>query len=224
VLGGTFDPIHYGHLDAADAARRALALDLIRVLPSHDPPHRADPQATSFHRFALVSLAINGLDGYEASDAELRREGQTYTIDTLASLASEGWRPSQIFFILGADAFAEVATWHRYPTVLDTANFVVIGRAGVTPDAALARVPEVRSRVRPAVADGDESNGTTGIFLVDTRTRDVSSTTIRARLSAGQPIDDLVPASVARHIQAHHLYGAVDELHGQDTRRDSQSV
>src|ERR1044071_5581184 len=116
LLGGTFDPIHYGHLDAAAAARQALALDEIRFLPAHDPPHRrTDPRATAFHRFALVALAIDGVDAYTASDAELLREGPSYTIDTLRSIEREGWRPSQIFFILGSDAFAEIASWYAFP-------------------------------------------------------------------------------------------------------------
>jgi nicotinate-nucleotide adenylyltransferase len=225
VLGGTFDPIHYGHLDAADAARRALSLDEIRLLPSSDPPHRViDPRATAFHRFALIALAIDGRDGYSVSDTELRRDGPSYTIDTLRTIEADGWRPAQIFFIIGADAFADIATWYRYPEVLDAANFVVIARPGTSIDAALVRAPELRARAaRPQDIDA-RGRSTTAIVPVDAATRDVSSTAIRARLSARQKIDDLVPPPVARHILAHHLYGAVDELHGQDTPRDSQSV
>ncbi|MBI2829129.1 MAG: adenylyltransferase/cytidyltransferase family protein, partial [Acidobacteria bacterium] len=108
VLGGTFDPVHYGHLDAAAAARSALALDDVLFMPSHDPPHRrVDPHATAFQRFALVALAINGIEGYKASDVELRREGSSYTSDTLRALHAAGWAPTQLFFILGVDAFAE---------------------------------------------------------------------------------------------------------------------
>src|SRR5690349_18497299 len=111
LLGGTFDPIHFGHLDAAEAAQHALLLDEIVFLPSHDPPHRpADPRASAFHRFALVALAIEGHGRYRASDMELKREGPSYTADTLAAFSREGWDPSQLFFILGADAFAEIAT------------------------------------------------------------------------------------------------------------------
>jgi len=206
ILGGTFDPIHFGHLDAADAARRALQLDRVLLIPSFDPPHRpADPMASGFHRFALVALAIQGNDALSASDMELTRTGPSYTADTLRAVAREGWRPSQIFFILGSDAFAEIATWREYPAVLDTANFVVIARPGTTLDAAAERTSALRGRLGQS------------IFLVEARTRDVSSSTIRARLAARQPIDDLVPAAVARHIAAHHLYGAVDDLHGQDT-------
>jgi nicotinic acid mononucleotide adenylyltransferase len=100
---------------------------------------------------------------------------------------------------------------------------VVIARPGASLDAAVARVPELGDRIR---RDGDraKTTGATGVYLVEARTRDVSSTVVRARLAARQPIDDLVPAAVARHILAHHLYGAVDELHGQDTRSDSQGV
>ena len=206
ILGGTFDPIHFGHLDAADAARRALQLDRVLLIPSFDPPHRpADPMASGFHRFALVALAIQGNDALSASDMELTRTGPSYTADTLRAVARQGWRPSQIFFILGSDAFAEIATWREYPAVVDTANFVVIARPGTTLDAATARTPSLRGRLGQS------------IFLVEARTRDVSSSTIRARLATRQPIDDLVPAAVARHIAAHHLYGAVDDLHGQDT-------
>lgn len=206
ILGGTFDPIHFGHLDAADAARRALQLDRVLLIPSFDPPHRpTDPMASGFHRFALVALAIQGNDALSASDMELTRTGPSYTADTLRAVARQGWRPSQIFFILGSDAFAEIATWREYPAVLDTANFVVIARPGTTLDAATARTPSLRGRLGQS------------IFLVEARTRDVSSSTIRARLATRQPIDDLVPDAVARHIAAHHLYGAVDDLHGQDT-------
>jgi len=208
LLGGTFDPIHYGHLDAADAARRALSLDEILFVPAHDPPHKADdPRASAFHRFALISLALDGLTGCRVSDLELIREGQSYTVDTLRTLHAEGWRPSQLFFILGTDAFADIATWREYPQVLDAANFVVIARPGTTGDAALARTPELRPRL---------TAGDTRIVLVEARTRDVSSTIIRRRLAAQQPIDGLVPAAVARHILAHQLYGAVGRLHDEE--------
>ena len=214
VLGGTFDPVHYGHLDAAEAARTALGLSDILFVPSHDPPHRpADPHATAFQRFALVALAIDGLPGYRASDEELRRPGHSYTSDTLRSLHAAGWSPLQIFFILGADAFAEIASWHRFPGVLDAAHFAVIARPGATIEGALARTPALRSRVRQA-APGALAGSTTGVFLVEATTRDVSSTMIRARLAARQAIDDLVPSPVARHVAAHHLYGAEDGLHG----------
>jgi nicotinate-nucleotide adenylyltransferase len=216
VLGGTFDPIHFGHLDAAEAARTALRLDEVRVLPSHDPPHRRlSLMASAFHRFALVALAIQDYPAYRLSDIELTRSGYSYTADSLRVMHEEGYTPLQIFFILGADAFAEIASWREFPTVLDAAHFVVIARPGTPLEEAAERTPELRQRFLHA-GDPLPPDRTTRIILVEARTRDISSTMIRARLSAQQPIDDLVPAAVARHIVIHHLYEAVDELHGDD--------
>ena len=218
LLGGTFDPVHYGHLDAAHAAHAALGLDEVRLIPAHDPPHKAnDARGTAFHRFALVALAIDGCAVCRVSDLEVTREGPSFTVDTLRALHKEGWTPLQLFFILGADAFAEIATWRAFPSVLDAANFVVVARPGTTLAAAVARTPALAPRVRADGADAAAGGGT-GVFLVEARTRDVSSTTIRARLAAGAAIDDLVPPAVARHIVAHHLYGAVDDLHGENQR------
>jgi nicotinate-nucleotide adenylyltransferase len=214
ILGGTFDPVHVGHLDAAAAAQSALALHEVMFLPSHDPPHRTtDPHSTSFQRLALVALAINDAKTSRVSDLELLRSGTSYTSDTLRVLHAAGWAPAQLFFILGADAFAEIATWHEIPFVLDATNFAVIARPSTTIEAALARTPELVPRTQPASAAGDRS-GHTGIFLVEAATRDVSSTLIRQRIAAGQPIRDLVPAAVARHIAANNLYRTEDVLHG----------
>lgn len=205
VLGGTFDPVHFGHLDAADAARSALGLDGVLFVPLHDPPHRpAEPQASSFHRFAMVSLAAAERPGDLVSDMELLRAGTSYTWDTLQTLHDRGWSAAELFVILGGDAFADIATWHRYPSVLDCANFVVVARPGTTADAAIARNPELRSR--------------SNITLIEARTRDVSSTTIRQRIARGLPIDDLVPAAVARHITAHHLYQTERRLHAHNSK------
>jgi nicotinate-nucleotide adenylyltransferase len=221
VLGGTFDPIHLGHLHAGDAAATALGLDEIRVIPAHDPPHRTlDPRASAFHRFALVALAIEDRPDWRLSDAELMRTGPSYTALTLKALHANGWSASQIFFILGSDAFAEIATWYDFPAVLDAAHFAVIARPGTTLDAAIARTPAVSERVRPVAAASRAAlrvEPETGVFLIETSTPDVSSSDIRRRLAAGQSIDGLVPGAVARYIHTHHLYdssAAVDDLHG----------
>jgi nicotinate-nucleotide adenylyltransferase len=213
IFGGTFDPIHVGHLDAAGAARDALALDETLFLPSHVPPHRsADPRATMFHRFAMVALATNGLSGSRASDLELCRTGRSYTYETLAALHADGWAPSQLFFILGADAFAEIAQWREFDRVVEGTNLAVVGRTGTSLEMALARTP-LRPRVRPLDQSGDPS-ATTGVYLIEAATRDVSSTQVRAELTAGRSIARLVPEPVERHIIRHGLYGAVDRLHG----------
>ena len=225
VLGGTFDPIHNGHVRAAEAARTVLDLETIRVVPAHDPPHRpVDPRASVFHRFALVALAINGLTQWELSDAELTRSGPSYTADTLRSLHAEGWSPSQIFFILGSDAFAEIATWYEFPAVLDAANFAIVARPGTTLAQATSRTEAVSQRLRPVGPDGavaSISTVNTGIFLIEADTPDISSTDIRNRLAAGRSIDNLVPAAVARYIRRQHLYdssAAVNDLHGKAHR------
>ena len=216
ILGGTFDPVHYGHLDAGDAAASALGLDTVICIPSADPPHREPAHESVFHRFALIALALTDRPGWTVSDAELTRGGHSYTVDTLRGLHARGLEASQIFFILGADAFAEIGMWRAFPDVLDLAHFVVIARPGASLPEAVGRYPGLAARVRDAVPIQRDTPGKTGILLVDARTRDVSSTIIRARRAAGVPIDDLVPAAVARHIVANGLYGAVNGLHGQD--------
>jgi nicotinate-nucleotide adenylyltransferase len=217
VVGGTFDPVHFGHLDAVDAARAALALTDVLFVPSHDPPHRSiDPRASAFHRFGMLALAANSCPSYRVSDLELLRQGNSYTSDTLRSLHAAGWAAWQLFFILGADAFAEIATWHEFPGVLDLANFVIVARPRTTIDRALARNPELRTRTRLPGSHVAE-RGPTGLFLVEAHTRDVSSTLIRQRLAARESIDDLVPSAVARHIAAHSLYQVENDLHGTHT-------
>ena len=219
ILGGTFDPIHVGHLDAADAASAALALDEIVLIPAHDQPLRVSaPCATVYHRFALAALAVEDRPAWRVSDMELVRQGRSYTEQTLTALHDCGWRASQLFFILGTDAFAGIASWHGYPRVLDLAHFVVIARSGVTIDEAGARVPELRARMSLPAQGGENVEGPARIFLVHAHTRDVSSTMIRERLAGGLAVDELVPPRVARHIRQHHLYGAVDNLHGEDER------
>jgi nicotinate-nucleotide adenylyltransferase len=200
VLGGTFDPIHNGHLRAGDAARQTLDLDEVRVFPSHDPPHRPHaPRVSAFHRFALAALAIQGREGWRLSDAELTRPGPSYTAHTLRGLHKEGWDPAQIFFIIGADAFAEIATWYEFPAVLRYANFAVLARPGaVTPKTLLQRLDI--ARFTEAAANSP------GLFTIEAEMPDISSTDIRARLAARQPIADLVPAPIAEYIQNHGLY------------------
>jgi len=219
ILGGRRNTKKKSHLDAADAASAALALDEIVLIPAHDQPLRvSEPRATVYQRFALAALAIEDRPDWHISDMELVRQGRSYTEDTLRALHDSGWRASQLFFILGTDAFAGIAAWRGYPGVLDLAHFVVIARPGVAIDEAARRVPELCSRTSPPPERGESLDGPTQIFLVHAHTRDVSSTMIRERLASGLPIDDLVPPRVARHIQKHHLYGAVDNLHGEDER------
>jgi nicotinate-nucleotide adenylyltransferase len=219
VLGGTLDPIHCGHLAAAAAARDAFDLPRVLVVPSHVPPHRpVQPIASPFHRFAMAALAVSGMPRVEACDDELRAEGPSYTADTLERLHARGYAPAQIFFITGADAFAEIGTWKRYPEVLDLAHFVVVSRPGYESDALVERLPDLRDRMRPAGAPA-RADASTLIFLLQAATPDVSSTAIRQRLQRGASLNGLVPPLVETHIRQHHLYPpppeAAHELHGQ---------
>jgi nicotinate-nucleotide adenylyltransferase len=197
VLGGTFDPIHNGHIAAADAAACALMLDAVTLVPSRIPPHRQDPVgASGEHRQAMAALVAAERPGWTASRIELERQGPSYTYDTLMELRNQV-PGTQIFFILGADAFAEIATWSRYPAVLDLANFVVVSRPGITLDSLRERVPSAFSP-RPSAK--------TRVIQVETHTPDVSSTEIRRRIRAGESLAGLVPDCVATYIQSHRLY------------------
>jgi nicotinate-nucleotide adenylyltransferase len=207
LLGGTLDPIHVGHLETACAAKRALHLEHVYVLPSSVPPHRTQqPIASGHHRFAMSALAINGIEGLRVSDMELSAPGPSYTVDTLTRFShATVFGASQIFFITGADAFAEIETWHRYPDVLELANFVVISRPGFDLASLRERLPALAARmIEPGSTQ--PAGGRCSIFLVHGSTPDVSSTDIRRRLLAGQPVTGLVPANVESHIRQHGLY------------------
>jgi len=224
LLGGTFDPVHRGHIDVAQAAREALGLDRVQFIPARLPPHRPQqPRASGYHRFAMVAVALAGLPGFEVSDLELLADGPSYTARTLARLQRDGFHPSQLFFITGADAFAEIATWHDYPALLDASHFVVVSRPGHAREGLWHRLPDLRSRfvdVPPGVDPTALRVDRTAVFLVEARTADASSTEVRRRLEADEPLDDLVPERVLSYIRQHRLYTPVVRaaglLHDQD--------
>ena len=228
ILGGTFDPVHCGHLDAGAAAQAALGLGEVLVLPSNIPPHRPQPQASAYHRFAMVALAIAGRADWRALDLELREGARSYTSDTLERLHAEGFGATELFFIAGADAFVEIPTWKNYPSLLDLAHFIVVSRPGVPVAALPARLGTTYARASAsAVAAADK----TMVFLIDAMTADVSSTAIRRCRAHGESIAGMVPPAVQRHIEQHALYeetttmtetgtgaigGRAGRLHGQD--------
>jgi nicotinate-nucleotide adenylyltransferase len=228
ILGGTLDPIHCGHMAAAIGARDAFDLADVLVLPSGVPPHRAiQPLASPFHRFAMSCLAVSGVARFQASDDELRADGPSYTADTLDRQHARGVDALQIFFITGADAFAEIATWKRYPEVLDLANFVVVTRPGHRLESLAERLPALADRMRPADRAAGRADKPS-IYLLHAATPDVSSTLVRDRLQRGASIAGLVPPLVEAHIHQHRLYSAradaaadtsshsADQLHGQN--------
>ena len=229
LLGGTFDPIHVGHMAAAAAARTTLQLDEVLLLTSHVPPHRPQPAASVHHRFAMVALAAQDDETLRTSDIELVAPGPSYTSATLERLHGQGYSSSQLFFIAGADAFAEIATWRDYPQFLDAAQFVIVDRPGRSAASMRELLPTLAPRMREAsLAAATWSGDTTtpSIFLVNGPTPDVSSTAIRARCAEGQPITGLVPPAVERHIDRHSLYRIRDAAasRADGARRPGESV
>jgi nicotinate-nucleotide adenylyltransferase len=214
LLGGTFDPIHLGHLAVARAAERALPLETIRFIPSAQPPHRPDsPRASEYHRFEMTRLAVaeSAAPGthWEVSRLELDRDGPSYSFETLRSVRAEGLTPRQIVFLTGADAFAEIESWYRYPEVLECAHFGVVTRPGTTLDNLRQRLPTLASRMIEA-ADVTETSPPR-IILIPADTPDISSTDIRRLAGQGKSIATLVPPAVAAYIAQHSLYREAPE-------------
>jgi len=206
ILGGTFDPIHCGHLDVADAAQRALSLTRMFVITSNIPPHRQHPHSSAFHRFAMVSLAVLDRPDWRASDLELRLNAPSYTSGTLERFRERGFSATELFFVIGADAFTEIETWRDYPKILDAAHFVVVSRPGTSAVGSLReRLPRLAPRMAEPPSDPLDY-GTPLIILIDAQTADVSSSAIRQRLANGESIAGLVPPYVRQHIEQHGLY------------------
>jgi nicotinate-nucleotide adenylyltransferase len=205
ILGGTFDPIHNGHVGVAAAARTALGLATVQLAPARVPPHRAGPLVSIYHRFAMVALAAESDASLVACDLGLDSTEPSYTGTLLDEFARAGHPASQMVFIIGADAFADIATWRYYPSILDRCHFAVVSRPGLSVASLPARLPALAGRFTAPMADWP---ATPRVFLIDSPTPDVSSTEIRARARAGASLDGLVPASVARYVRRHGLYAA----------------
>jgi nicotinate-nucleotide adenylyltransferase len=216
ILGGTFDPIHCGHLDLGAAVHHALQLTSLLVIPAHIPPHRPRPSASAFHRFAMTAIAVSGRTGWQASDLELAQAAPSYTQATLDRLHRDGYNASELFFVIGADAFADIRSWKNYPRILDAAHFAVVSRPGSPVDALPQRLPELAPRMKtPAVAGHSPD---VSIVLIEAATADVSSTAIRQRRQQGESISGLVPRGVEQHIEQHGLYRTIAPNEPHDER------
>jgi len=192
VLGGTFDPIHLGHLAAAQAAADCAGLAKVLIMPSAQPPHRAGAIASAEQRLAMCRLAVEGRPGLEVSDVEVRHGGRSYTVDTLVELKRLAPK-DELFLILGWDAAALFATWREPAKVRSLASVVVIGRPG-TP------------------APGAEQLAGAGLDLERTvlclrPTPDISGSALRRAIAAGESVEGKVPAAVERYIASHAIYG-----------------
>ena len=210
LVGGTFDPVHEGHLGLADDARRAFASAEVRLVLAGDPPHRPPPGAPAVHRLAMLELAIAGRPGIAIDTRELARAGKSYTVLTLGELRAEApHRP--LILVLGADAFRGLPAWHRWTEILALAHVAVAARPGDPFDAALpdALVPLWRARRTTDAADliGAPAGR---IYVLPTVARDISASAIRAALARGgdaaQAVRALMPPAVWDYIATHRLY------------------
>lgn len=208
ILGGTFDPIHDGHLAVAGAARAALGLDTVQLAPARVPPHRSGPLVSIYHRFAMVALAAEADASLIACDVGLDSPEPSYTGTLLDQFAQVGHQAAQMVFILGADAFAEIATWRYYPRILDRCHFAVVSRPGLSVTALPARLPALEGRFDLTATPPPAWPPTPRVFLIDSPTPDVSSTEIRTRARAGRSLEGLVPSAVERYVRRHGLYAA----------------
>jgi nicotinate-nucleotide adenylyltransferase len=190
VFGGTFDPIHNGHLAAARAAADAFGLDRVLMIPSGTPPHKRAPAAADFEdRYRMVALACQSDPRLVPSRLEAPAPDQRprYSVETVQRIRREGPRGQEIFFIVGADAFAEINTWHRWRELLELAEIVVVPRPGAANS----------SQRLPA---GAKVHWLTGVDVP------VSSTEIRERLRKGEAVEEYLPPAVAGYLRQSRLY------------------
>lgn len=212
LLGGTFDPVHYGHLRIA--AELAVALDVaeVRLVPAADPPHRPPPGAAAADRVAMIELAIAGCAGVGIDLCEIRRGGKSYTVDTLQALRV-AWPLRPLAWVVGADAFLGMTTWHRYRELPGLAHLVVVARPGLDLAASLHGELAAWWNTRATADRGALVRAPAGaIISVATSPNDISATAIRAALARtpvdGEALARLLPRAVLSYIESHHLYGA----------------
>lgn len=211
LLGGTFDPIHLGHLRCAEEVLEIFALDRIIFIPASRPPHKIDACATSFyHREHMIRLAIEGNPAFSFSDVENRRKGKSFSVETVDYFLKRYSEDLDLYFILGQDAFCQIQTWKNWEELLLSCNFVVMRRPGYE-DVGLSEV------VPAAIASQftyDEHvkgfKGPTGrvIFFQEVTLLAISASDIRRRLKEGRSIRYLVPDAVCHYIFQNSLYGA----------------
>jgi nicotinate-nucleotide adenylyltransferase len=220
VLGGTFNPIHLGHLQIAQVSRQLFGLDRIFFVVAAAPPHKPLQNLVPLaHRYAMVSLATGGFPFFIPSLIELEPPPSSFSIDTMTKLEQRIQdREAKLYFIAGGDSLMEVSTWKESERLLSSYNFIFVVRPGadpveaasVLPAQAAARVRDMvglsRRRLRHRIAEAERSEES-HVFLVDIGAPDISASRIRDLASRGEPFRDMVPASVHEYLQKTHLYG-----------------
>jgi len=220
ILGGTFDPIHHGHLRTALDVAEAVGLGEVRFIPLRHAVHRDQPETPATLRLAMVQAAVAGEPRFVADDRELQRDTPSYTLHTLESLRAERGPQQPICVLLGADAFREFLTWHRPHDILGIAHLVVMQRPG----GAAAEDPALHALVsrHRARAAGELQSSPGGRILFQTVTQlDISATDIRARLRAGRSARYLVPDAVLDLIRREGLYAPAARAQPRETRGDA---
>lgn len=224
VLGGTFDPIHVGHLRLAEEVADVCKLAVVRFIPAAIPPHRATPQVTAGDRQEMTRLAIADNPHFTLDDCELKRTGPSYSFDTLNELRREVGATRPICLILGADAFLDLATWHRWHDLFSLAHLAVAHRPGFPVDSwgqrmpqPLAREYEARRLMQPLATHWTPAGG---IATVPTTALDIAATRIRGGLQAGRSQRYLIPDSVLDYIEARGLYKELDGTGRNETGDD----
>ncbi len=206
LLGGTFDPVHIGHLRGALEVAEIVGLDEVRLVPNYRPPHRETPNSSAQDRLSMVRLAVQELPLLAVDARELERDKPSYTLDTLESLREELDDDDQVFLILGWDAFCGLPSWHRWEELLDQCHILVMQR----PDAD-SEAPEALRDLLAARSVNDPLRllGSSGqIAFVWQAPLGVSATRIRQFLASGRSVRFLVPDAVLAYINAHGLYRA----------------
>jgi nicotinate-nucleotide adenylyltransferase len=208
ILGGTFDPIHFGHLRLAQELADSLGLVRVRFIPSSIPPHRNAPQVEGTHRLKMVRIAIAANPLFEADDREIRRQGVSYTYDTLTELREEsGERP--LYLLMGSDAFPALATWHRWHELFDLAHVVIGCRPGFRLEELQAALPAPLRKIylqRLADAPGMLRTHAGSVLTREITALDISATRIRALLAQGSSPRYLAPEAVLEYIDQNNLY------------------
>lgn len=209
LLGGTFDPVHFGHLRIASETAAALELPEVRLIPSKTPVHRARPGATEAQRLAMLKLAVADYPGLATDDRELRRDTPSYTVLTLESLRVE-FPDRPLIWLIGIDAFMHLNHWFEWPRLFDLAHFVVLNRPGFAVSQALSPVlAEVWQGRLTHSADALRETTHGSIFLHTVTPQAISATEIRNTIAAGaddSALESLLPAPVVAYIRAHQLY------------------
>ncbi|WP_193161457.1 nicotinate-nucleotide adenylyltransferase [Microbulbifer hainanensis] len=212
LFGGTFDPVHFGHLRMALELRQAFGFDEMRLVPSHQPRHRQAPGVSSEHRRQMLALAIQDCEELQLDERELKRAGPTYTVDTLEELRAELGDEVSLSFCMGLDSLLTLPGWHRWEQLLQLAHLVVVARPGWQLPAgdsggAEAEVAELMTRCAGEAADlRRESRGR--LVVREQTLLPISATHIRQLIARGESPRYLLPAAVLQYIEDNNLYRA----------------